>query len=449
MKSYFTILLGNCINQIDDLEKYYLSQYDYITRDIRKNMKKYKYGLSLYYFFRRQLEPDQTFPSSAGADNLIADMLEDFQICNDEDENRRKIMYRLKDNFSVGKEYERNPNKARAGALCLIEQPDILSESVLIMLMIKYEDSIARMYRYLIEKFPQAYLSDKSIKYSELLNINSSIDEIKEKFVAKEIEEFMRRPISEWYDSFKKKQKANFLLEDNLFEKFKEVYYRRNLVVHNQGLVNDIYLNNIVTSNAKQGEKLKIDKKYLENAFLTTRLMILDTFCGLIKIEDDKSELILWLTEYAYLCLSEKRWVQAKYIYMLILQNDSLSTADRLIAKINYWICIKNTEGSSAIEEDVNALDVSAMQLQFAAAKAALLDRHQEVSEILDTCIEKKEIPAYYIKIWPLFNEFRESSEYADFLNRHHDDFDLAEYEDIEDNERIIPSDDEKIAEGV
>ena len=148
------------------------------------------------------------------------------------------------------------------------------------MLLVKYEDAIAGIYRYLLEAFPQAYLSDKSITYSELVSYDSDIDETKEKFIAKEIDEFMRLPLSEWYKSFESKQKALFFFEDNVFDQFKEVYYRRNLVVHNQGVVNEIYKKNIPNCSVELGERLFINEEYLSQAFLVARKVLIGTVWG-------------------------------------------------------------------------------------------------------------------------------------------------------------------------
>lgn len=250
----------------------------------------------------------------------------------------------------------------------------------------------------------------------------------------------MRKPISDWYDSFRNKQKACFLFEDNLFDQFKEIYYRRNLVVHNQGIVNEVYLNYIKNTKVKIGEKLNVDSDYLENAFLLTSLMLVDTFFGLRRVADDKDELITWIISYGYDCLVEQKWGKAKYIFRVILQDEGIKAIDKQIAQVNYWIAIKNLEGISAIQDDVNSLDVSAMQLQFSVAKEALLNNYKEVSVLLDQCLRRGEISSYYIKTWPLFNEFRASDEYSDFVEKHKDEFGTGEYEAPTNSETILLS---------
>lgn len=420
-------LLNYSINQIKSLYDFYSSQRVSVEEHVKANINKYKYGFLLHLFFASQSGEDVVL--SEKGEQIISEMLDEFEKISCDDGGPARFEYRLKNDFVIEEGDEIDPNKARDGVMRLLQQPDILSESVLMMLIVKYEESISRLYRYLITKYPQAYLSERRISYSELMSFGSSIEEVKELFTSKEVDEFMRRPISDWYSTFSKKQKADFQLMDDLFEQFKEVYYRRNLFVHNQGIVNESYLSGVSQPSAIAGEVLKVDGEYLENAFMLTQLMLIDTFFGLRKVSDSQQEMIEWVTDFGYQCLIEKKWSQAKYVFKVLLASKDLNSFERIIAQVNYWIAIKNEEGIEAIRSDVESLDVSAMQLQFAVAKAALLNKNAKVRQLLDECVESNEIPAYYIQTWPLLNEFRASDEYARFVEDHRDYLEVGEYE--------------------
>ncbi len=437
-------LLDYSIRQIDNLYSYYQVQQKNVMTYLVQNVNKFKYGVILNRFFMNQIDPKKTGPLSENEKNIIADMIEDFDVVKAEAEDTYRVSYKLRDDFKVEDQYELDPNRAREEFISLMQQPVILSESVLMMLLIKYEDSISRVFRYLIGKYPQAFLSDKSITYSELLNLNSNISEIKEMFIAKEIDSIMREPISDWYESLEKRQKAHFLFADHLFEKFKEVYYRRNLVVHNQGVVNETYLRNVKGSTLKIGDNVDVDQDYLENAFALTRLMLIDTYFGLRKVADDAAEITAWISSYGYNCLVEKKWSQAKYIFSVLLQDDKMQSIDQLIAKVNYWIAVKNLNGIDAIQQEVKNLDTSAMQLQFSVAKAALLDENDKLTDLLDECLKTNEIPAYYIKTWPLLNEFRNSEYYDTFVDKHRENMNIGEYETPSSNDALLLSESEK-----
>lgn len=85
--------------------------------------------------------------------------------------------------------YEMDPQIAKANFIKLIQQPNILNESMIMMLLVKYEEAIAGIYHFLLEAYPEAYLSSKSITYAELVLMESNINEIKERYIDKEIDE--------------------------------------------------------------------------------------------------------------------------------------------------------------------------------------------------------------------------------------------------------------------
>lgn len=449
MSTSMTDLLRKSIRRINNLYDYYIAQEISVRKYVRESVERYKYGIVLDKFFANRAFSDEELSLSSEEKGIVAEMLEDFYVDEDDNNDSVRIKYKLKDSFSIDKSYVLDPIKSREAYLSLMQQPKILSESVLMMLLVMYEDAISSIYKYLIERFPKAFLADKSITYSELMSMNTNIEEIKHRFIDKEIDGIMREPISNWYDSFRKRQKANFLFADELFEKFKEIYYRRNIIVHNQGVVNEVYLGNIKNAKVKLGERLKVDGCYLEEAFSCTSLVLVDTFFGLRRVAEDSDELCDWILSYGYDCLIEKKWAQAKYVFQVLLQDNKMAQSLRITAQINYWIAIKNMEGISAIRKEVTALDVSAMRLQFSVAKEALLNNYNEVSYLLDVCLERREIPAYCIQTWPLFNEFRASPEYERFVERHREEMAVDEYEPARDVEDILTEDSEGNDEGL
>lgn len=427
METSLTTLLVYSITQIDELLDYYLIQESVVSSRVNEESEKYKYGLILDKFFYIQTHPETSITLTKEEEEIKDAMVEEYNI--EEDTNPLRVIFRLKDSFRVDDKYILDPNLAAYENGRLKLQPTILSESVLMMLLVRYEESIARIFRYLIEKYPQAYLSDKCISYTELMNMSSDIEHIKERFVDKEIDGIMREPISNWYESFKKKQKALFLFDDDLFEKFKEVYYRRNLVVHNQGIVNETYLNYVKNTAAEFGNRLVVDKEYLKEAFSLTVRMLIDTYYGLRRQSDDLDVLSSWISDYGYGRLVEGDWPQAKCIFNILLQEDGISSADKLVIKVNYWIAIKHIDGLAAIQKEVGELDVSVMQDQYHIAKAALLNDYTTVTKLLENWIEKESMAPYYLRNWPLFIEYRSSDEYKEFVENHRDKLDIGAYE--------------------
>ena len=439
MDKIITELLKNAIDSIDNLHDYYNSQKKYVKEYVVENIEKYKYGVMIdRYFWKKMVCLDEYEISEREQDEIDKIML-DYSM--EEKEDGYAVTYRLNPEIDFSG-YEMDPQIAKTSFIKLIQQPTILNESMIMMLLVKYEEALSGIYRFLLEAYPQAYLSGKSITYAELVSIESNIEEIKEKFIDKEIDEFMRLPISDWYKSFETKQKAKFEFKNGDFEKFKEVYYRRNLIVHNQGIVNEIYKNSVADCTVEIGTRLEVDEEYLNNAFSFTKKILIGTIWGLRKIADDIEDLNDYLFGYGYDCMKMEKWYIAEYIYEMLITDKKQKEIDIMCEQINMWISIKNGKGLSEIRSEVEGLDVSAMQRQFSVAKYALMDDFDKVNEYLEETINK-DIPAWCVDEWPLFKQYRSSSQYQDFVNSHKDLFETKGYEP---NKETVGLDEEDIS---
>lgn len=328
-----------------------------------------------------------------------------------------------------------DPYLARTRSIQLIAQPDILNESTLMMILVKYEEAIAGIYRFLVMKFPELYLSKKSISYSEFLNSGTDIEDIKKYFVDKEVEEFMRSALKDWYNTFSTKHKMNFSAIDNELVDFKEMYYRRNIFVHNQGVVNEVYVKNVENTKFKIGEKLKVDKDYIEKSFHKVLIVLYGTFWELIKVSKlEHDNFVEFIFEQGYNYMVKEKWDISKFVFKLLMQDNQQAESNKLCNKINYWISIKNSEGIDEIKNEIEKLDVSAMKGQFIVAKYALLDDFKNVSATLDKIIDK-ELASNYIEEWPLFIQYRTSEEYKKFKEDHAEFFEIKGY--TPDNETV------------
>ena len=435
-----TIMLNDAISSIQNLENYYMNQIDIVMKQVRKEMKRYKYGVVLEKFFLSKLFPEADIQITEKENKILESVLETYNI--QETDDAKIVQYKIKNQDKLEKNFELNPQTAHLEYIRLLERPQILNDSTIMMLLIKYEEVISRLFKFLINKYPNAYLNKNTITYAELIAMDSDIKDIKNRFLEKEIDEIMRKSISEWYEIFISNHKINFNEQSIVFKKFKEVYYRRNLVVHNQSIVNDDYLSNIETA-LKKGEKLKVDKAYLKEAFKWTVMVIYDTFWSLKKTSSSPKELEESFFEIGFKHMLDKEWQFSEHIYSLLKEEEDQSEADRICSMINYWISKKNQGGLEEIRKDIQEFDISARSGQFKVAKYALLDDFEGISEILEDIIDN-EIPASCIEQWPLFLQYRETENYLHFREAHKDLFEIQDYHP---EYLKIDSDDDEVAE--
>lgn len=437
----FKILLEQAIDKIQNLREYYECQLTSIYDYLDEELETYKYGVLLEkYFFSKSANLEMEL-----SEEELEEINQIVEACEVEDRNDGVVVrYKLKELDEKYKNYELNPQKAVTEYIKLSEQPSILSESTLMMLLVRYEEAIAGIFKYILMEYPDAYLKEKSITYSELMALNTEIKEVKRCFIEKEVDDFMRLPISDWYNVFEQKHKAQFIFENSEFERFKEIYYRRNLVVHNQGKVNDIYIKNVDKSAidmVEKGDVLEVNREYMFKAFELTQLILYGTFWGLRKLSKDKDELERRMFDKAFKHMENGEWSISEYVYKIMMNEKEQSDADRFCNKVNYWISVKNQGRFEDVKEEISRYDVSAMCGQFKAAKYALLDEYDKVSNVLEKIIGT-EIPSCYIEQWPLFIQYRESEEYKMFRDKHMEEFEelgyVPDYLTVSSEEEIV-----------
>lgn len=419
------ILLNDAITSIQNLKDYYMNQIDFVTKQVDIEAERYKYGVVLEKFFFSKIVQTSDLELSETEQEILESVLETYDI--QETDEMGIIQYKLKNQHELEKNFELNPHKANFEYEKLLERPQILNDSTIMMLLIRYEEAISGVFKYLINKYPNAYLHDKTITYAELMAMDSDIKDVKERFLEKEIEEIMRQPLSDWYDIFITRHRAEFDSKSIDFVNFKEIYYRRNLVVHNQSIVNDVYLSNIATS-LKKGDRVEVDKEYLKEAFKLTEIVLCDTFWGLKKASSAPQELQESLFDIGFRHMLNKEWELSEHIYSLLKEEKEQSEADRICCIINYWISIKNQDRIEEIIQEIQNFDISARSGQFKVAKYALLDDFEMVSETLENVIGN-EIPASFVEQWPLFLQYRETENYIQFRNEHKELFDIQGYQ--------------------
>lgn len=428
------VILQDAVISIESLKDYYFSQIDKISKEIDKKIGRYIPGAVLErYLYAKATGQEESLNDELGlkvkelADKVIYD------VTVNKNESGYSISYKMIDDFVNNPKFETNPQKASREFTKLTERIEILNNSILISLLIKYETTIATIFKYIISKYPNAYLEKKTLSYSEIIELNSEVDSVKEILVEREIEEIMRMPISDWYKLLKEKHKLNFNSLDDYFSEFREIYYRRNIIVHNNGVVNRQYISGCENKQKKElkvGMQLSVNKEYLTNAFKLTYIMIYGTIYSLCNISENSYAIHEELHSYAFQHMIDKEWEISHYIYKNLksLKTSMTQTIDIEIRKINYWISVKNLYGIDEIYDEVKNYDVSAMEGEFKVAKACLLDEYKEINSLLEKYLNKNVYPQS-IESWPLFLQYRKSSEYKKFRKSHLSDFEKQLYE--------------------
>ncbi|HHF2868955.1 TPA: hypothetical protein ACPJZQ_004113 [Vibrio alginolyticus] len=139
--------------------------------------------------------------------------------------------------------------------------------------LISYQEAMFKDYLFVVLTNNTTCLkSNNKITYSELLDF-SDFGELVASIADKEVEKIGRGSIDDIHKYFI--EKFNIDLSDyDMWNEIVESTYRRNLIIHNKGIVNQVYLNRFF--DAVIGDKPHIDIDYIVNA--SKNLIGLSTF---------------------------------------------------------------------------------------------------------------------------------------------------------------------------
>lgn len=295
-------------------------------------------------------------------------------------------------------------------------------EKVIINALQLFEDFFAKLIKGIIEKYPEKYLSDKTISYSDL--IKADVSELKRDLINKTAEAFMFDVI----DSIEKIcEKESWRLSDykEIWEDFVEVYQHRNILVHNMGQVNRKYLNNVAKryKNVQCGTYLKLSTEILQK-----KIGVIIKFCYLLFYFAGETEQDLEvLNDTAFGFLKKEKWEEALFAYQLLSKVKRVDQASKINCKINMLNAKKHILSLNEVKDEIINLDVSGMDKKYVIAKELLLENNEQVTKMLD-----KNYPdvynSYMIQTCPIFIEYRKTDEYKDFRMRHKEHFEIYKY---------------------
>lgn len=207
-------------------------------------------------------------------------------------------------------------------------------------------------------------------------------------------------------------------LVENYREYIFEVFQRRNLIIYNGGIVNSIYISKVAQpfkDMVKLGDKIKIDRIYLENAINLFEKFFLILAAELWKkLEPNNiNRALLIQIAYNHLCL--ERWEMAESLSYFTMKDKGLPEKQVLGAQINYWQSLKWQGRFNEIKEQVERADFSAKNEIFQLTKFALLDNNYEFYNLLPKVLESGKLTRTDLKTWPIFREMRNDPIYGQY----------------------------------
>ena len=295
----------------------------------------------------------------------------------------------------------------------LVDQKAILYNGSLMLLITYYENLVANSFKSDFIKHPERIkLDSKGVTYKVIVEYND-LELIREHLVEEEVTSMMYKSHEDWMAYFSDKIKLDIPYIKDRQEDIKEIIARRNLLVHNNGIVNSIYLSITQSKKIKKGTTLRMSKSYLNKAIniieaagLSLAIELWLKEYGAIEDEVEKVSAILYSE-----CLEAKKWELGKVLFNISYKCKHLSDAYYLTFRLNMWQCCKWLEQIDDVKKDILELDVSAKLPRYKLAILALLDKEEEFWLEYD---KQSDINENALRTWPIFNGIRDGKIYND-----------------------------------
>ncbi|MFA9144876.1 hypothetical protein [Bacillus safensis] len=299
------------------------------------------------------------------------------------------------------------------------KQVAMIYTSSLINLVVYFELLANKLIQMRLENYPETMnIKQKMLSFKEIEDIGS-IEEAKKYLIQQEVISLMNSGFLTWMEYFKRNFKVEVKGSSAPLDKINEIFSRRHLYVHNEGIVSSIYLSRVKAEykgEAKLGKKLKISEAYLLDSLEAIKsfglLLALETWRREEKESEDRHEFIL---DFGFGTMKNKEWKISSELYYFLLNEQKITSGTLYMAKMNYWLCMKNLGRLEDFRSEIEAEDFSALDPAFIICREALLDNYDKLFSMLDNQL------GYSIKLkelenWPIFEDLRNHEKYQEFI---------------------------------
>ncbi|MFB6456783.1 hypothetical protein ACE38W_16035 [Chitinophaga sp. Hz27] len=296
---------------------------------------------------------------------------------------------------------------------------ELLYKNALISLLSSVEWFFSQILHYYYDRHPEsAGIQKKTMTLSDLKAMKS-IGDAEKYLIDLKIEEILRGNFESWITLLKTELSLGVSYVDPMQDEIIEIYQRRNLFVHNGGVVNSIYISKVKEAyreNVKIYDQLIVKKGYLDNAICKLQkafiLIAAELWKNLDKTDTTRGEV---LTNIVYENLLKSRWEICEGLSFFMIKDAGLSVTDKIVAQLNYWLCKKRTGELDLVKKEIDKVDFSDKKEIFQLGLFALKDDKASFFEILPVALDSKQLSIERLEEFPIFKEMRETEEYQIF----------------------------------
>lgn len=293
-------------------------------------------------------------------------------------------------------------------------QGALLRRSAVVTLMSYFEALIADLVHAFYIRFPSALPAEqRSLTLAELRELGS-VDEAVQYLVAQEVDSILRESLEKQISYFTKPLKVDVSPIEGSMPRLIEVDQRRNIYVHNRGIVNHHYLKRVAPHlidehSAKDGEHLHVDEEYLQTAIDSAFVsgLILAIQCWAKWEKDEVEDRDSFIIEATFEGLVEHRYDVVKRLASYAVTGPLKADESRHIVIVNHAIALKESGDIAGMEKLLAATDWSATGLRFKLALCSLRSDQAGFFQLLPRAIAAEEVTRDQLVEWPVYASAR------------------------------------------
>lgn len=294
------------------------------------------------------------------------------------------------------------------------KQGALIRQSALVTLMSHFESLIADLTHAFYVRFPRALSADQRSLTLEQLRELGSIDDAVSYLVAQEVDALLREPLDRQIAYFTKPLGVDTRPLEHLCTRLVEIDQRRNLFVHNRGVVNRHYTKRVAVAlqsefSIEDGSRLTVSDEYLRYAVDTVLAsgIILGIQCWGKWAKKETEERDSVLVSATFDALQEGRSELVCHIALFGTSGAATSDLHRRILAVNYACALYAKGDEKGMHEVLGTHDWSAASLKFQLAISSLTGDSERFFRLLPKAFAAEDVLRHEIEEWPVYARAR------------------------------------------
>ena len=298
-----------------------------------------------------------------------------------------------------------------------------LPSMFLLALVSQYDAFIANLLKDLFVKQPGLiFTSEKQVSFSEISEFNS-IEEIKNSIIEKEVESIIRQSHAKQFDTMERLFKVKLKSELDIWPDFIEITERRNLLAHTHGIVSRQYVSickkhGVAAEKIPSiGEVISFTPEYFDNTYnvlYEISLKLGHVLWRKILPEDISLSDQHYNRKCVQLIKAGNYDVAIKMLDFIcdVIKKHSSENV-RLFMEFNRCNAHRLAKRQERCIELLDAIDTSALGMEFRLAEAILRNRFDEAGKLMRQIGNTNKIlNEFAYSDWPMFDGFRDSEQF-------------------------------------